>query len=190
MYALIENNEIKRTTDDLRKEFPNTSFANQMPDEFEGWIKVTGSPENNSFQKVASREVVLEDGAPVFSYTYEKNTQAEAAYKLQYYRQRLNGGITVNLGGSDTYIPTKEEDRGLINGAVTRAILDNDDTLEYDYFPVGGGRIPLTNAAFKTIGRVISNHTQSCLNASEATENIEYDDHEAFEAAWESAYSS
>ncbi|NCC53649.1 MAG: hypothetical protein EOM20_20905, partial [Spartobacteria bacterium] len=63
------------------------------------------------------------------------------------YHKHLNGGITVN----GIFIATGETDRGLINGAVARALLDGSNTKTYKFYPSGGSAIDLTNAQFKDI---------------------------------------
>lgn len=72
MHALIDNNSIVRITNNLRKEFPNTSFPKDLPDEYDGWVKVVDNGSNPSEDKQLSSSFVdLVDGVPTVIYVYE-----------------------------------------------------------------------------------------------------------------------
>ena len=100
--------------------------------------------------------------------------------------QHINGGITVD----GIFIATGTEDRALINGAVTRALLDDNDTKTYPYYPTGGGKVGLTNAQFKTIGQAVANHAQKCLDVAESLDVNDYDTVEELETAYAAAFNS
>lgn len=100
--------------------------------------------------------------------------------------RHINGGITID----GMFVATGTEDRALINGAVTRAVMDNDDAKEYPYYPAGGGKIMLTNAQFKAIGQAIAAHVQKCLDTEDAINPADYATIDEMEAAFVAALQS
>lgn len=160
MYALVIDNTITETTSNLRGKFPNTSFPKTLPDEYKGWLKVQ-TPALVEGEKLLN-DIVLVDGQPTFeieavSTEYYLNVLSTAR------DNKINSGITV----SGIFVATRSEDRSLIAGAVSRALLDSDDAITYPYYPAGGGKVLITNAQYKAIGRAIANHVQACLDAEE-----------------------
>ena len=135
---------------------------------------VDGNLVNLTSQEIADRQ------AEESSFTAKK----VEAHKIAYYNEKLNGGITVD----GIFIATGAEDRNLINGAVTRALLDGDDTKEYPYYPTGGGVTNLTNAQYKAIGAAIALHVQACLDAQAAIEGNTYNTIEEVRQAYETEY--
>ena len=168
MYALIENGSITRTTNDLRKEFPNTSFPKTLPDSHEGFVKVTGDqPAPPAGQKLLETNIIMEDGVPVFSYTYEDIPDSYWEGVLYSYRdERRRGGVPITVGQNTISVPTTVESLTLLNGATTRALVDNDLTKEYKFFPPGLPEVTMTNAQFIALGVAASNHEENCLQAA------------------------
>jgi hypothetical protein len=78
MYARVSGNEVVQTTNNLRKEYPKTSFPKELPDEFDGWVKVTGAPSTKKGRRVLSKNVAITNGKPVFEYEYEDVVDQEA----------------------------------------------------------------------------------------------------------------
>lgn len=159
-YALIENSSITRTGS-LLAAFPNTSFPRPLPDTFEGWVKVVipSIPDG----KKLTNDIVLVGGVPT-RVLADLDSADKISELTTYERAKRDGGITV--GG--VFIATTETDRSLVNGAVTRALLDNNDALTYPYYPTGGNTVSLTNAQYKAIGQAIAAHVQKCLDAYES----------------------
>ena len=81
-----------------------------------------------------------------------------------YYKKKMYGGIKIP-GGIN--VGTGKDDISLINAATLRAVLDNDDTLEYEYFPSTGGVITITNAKFIEIALAVASHFDKCRKARE-----------------------
>lgn len=104
--------------------------------------------------------------------------------KESYYEKVLNGGIVV--GG--IAVKTHETSRGLINGAVSRALLENDAQKTHDFYAPDGSVIELTNSQFMAIGLAMADHVQKCLKAKEMTRNASYETVEAFSAAFNQFY--
>ena len=129
-------------------------------------------------QEIAARE------AESLSFVQQRVRDALSSYTFE----KINGGITVD----GLFIATGEADRGLINGAVTRAILDDNNTLSYAYYPTGGEKTTLTNAQFKTIGMAISRHVQKCLDAADVVEGAiaSYQTIQQVKAAFDAAYTA
>jgi hypothetical protein len=109
-----------------------------------------------------------------------KRPERIAAHLSSLTDKHITGGITVD----GIFIATGTEDRALINGAVTRALLDNDDTKTYPFYPTGGGTVTLTNAQFKAIGQAVANHVQKCLDVAESLDVADYATTEEMEAAY------
>jgi hypothetical protein len=105
-----------------------------------------------------------------------------------YYFEKLNGGITVN----GVFIATGPEDRNLIGGAVTRAVVQNNDALAHPYYPTGGGSVSLTNAQYKTLGLAIAEHVQKCLDAEATVQAAigNYTTEQQIKDAFDAAYSA
>ena len=184
MYAKIVNEQIQ-TIASLKAEYPNTSFPSPLPNEHDGWQKV--QQPTLAEGELVTKDVEFIDGTPFF--TKRGLTREEKlSYLNEEYEAILDGGITVN----NIFIATRERDRGLINGAVTRALLDNDDTKTYPYFPTGADAITLTNAQYKAIGSAVALHTQNCLQASDTIRlNIDdYTTYPAIKTALKDAYNA
>jgi hypothetical protein len=111
-----------------------------------------------------------------------------AAVLPAYYFEKLNGGITVN----GVFIATGPEDRNLIGGAVTRAVVQNNDALTHPYYPTGGGSVSLTNAQYKALGLAIAEHVQKCLDAEDTVQaNIgNYTTEQQIKDAFDAAYAA
>lgn len=107
-------------------------------------------------------------------------------YLDKYHDNRLNGGVTI--GGF--FIKSNETSRGLINGAVTRAIIDNDLNKSYDFFAPDGSVVPLTNAQFMSIGLGLAKHAQDCLYARASISGQTFNSIEELEQAYEAAYAA
>lgn len=159
---------------DILTEYKNTSFPRGFEsaqiDETTTIYRVFPAqtqPSENQIGAVSGYEIIDGKAYEVLSIR-DKNQAEREAYFFphldQYYASKLNGGVTVN----GLTVPTTNEDRVLLVGAVTRAQIDNDDTIEYPYYPVGAPPITLTNAQFKALGVAIANHVQKCLKADDA----------------------
>jgi len=121
------------------------------------------------------KDEVFDDQGNVVSSVDVPYTETEKLnYLREYAAQIMDGGIVV----AGIPVKTTEGDRSMIAGAVTRAVLDNNDALTYEYFPPGGTPILLTNAHFKTIGLATATHVQLCLSVkAQIQSEIEtYDD--------------
>lgn len=171
MYVHTESDETFSTLE-LRKKHKNTSFplidGERKPSD--EWL------EDNGYVRVEQ---------PVADAETQKSVEM-AAHLASYTTRKINSGVTV----SGIFIATGESDRALINGAVTRALLDGDDSLPYAYYPTGGGVVTLTNAQYKTIGRAIADHVQNCLEVESSLDPSDYDTTDDLEDAFDSAYSA
>ena len=84
MYVKIEDNQITQTTNNLRKEYPNTSLPQELPDEFDGWVKVVDTaPNPTGGQVVGGSNVELVEGIPQKVYTYRDQTPMEIIHALE-----------------------------------------------------------------------------------------------------------
>lgn len=142
-----------------------------------------------TYTKLVNGEIVQMSEAEIAGRQAEEAAYAagKLAKVLPAYRdQKINGGITV----SGVFIATAESDRTLINGAVTRALLDANDTKTYPYYPTGGGTVTLTNAQYKAIGAAIAAHVQKCLDVSESLDVSNYTTEQQIKDAFDAAYNA
>lgn len=101
-----------------------------------------------------------------------------------YYDFRLNGGIVV----SGMNVKSTETSRGLINGAVTRALIENDLAIVHTFFAPDGTEVPLTNAQFIGLGIALAEHAQKCLAARAEIKDVDFETIEQLQAAFDAAY--
>ncbi len=103
-------------------------------------------------------------------------------------RKKENGGI--NLNGIN--VKTTEGSLIKINGAVSRAILENNDSNSHKFYAEDGSEHPLTNAQFKAIGLALANHMQKCLDAANVVEKSigNYKTTEEIKTAFNEAYNA
>ena len=111
-------------------------------------------------------------------------SQTLAAYR----KEKESGGI--NLNGIN--VKTTETSLIKINGAVSRAILENNDSNSHKFYAEDGSEYTLTNAQFKVIGLALANHMQKCLDAANVVEqDIEkHTTAEQVQAAFDEAYNA
>lgn len=154
----------------LRKKHKNTSFpligGERRPSD--EWL------EDNGYVKIERQIADVE----------AQKASEMATHLASYTMKRINEGVTV----SGVFIATTETDRALINGAVTRALLDGDESKSYPYYPTGGGSVRLTNAQYKAVGRAIADHVQRCLDVENSISVSDFEDRESIEQAFDDAY--
>jgi len=125
MYAKIENGKIGKTTNNLKKLFPNVSFRQGVvPDKYEGWYKVTGSPVIPDGRVVDKEVIKIVKGLPIRTYTYRK-----------FNRDELMVSWKRKMQESDNSLPRIAEDLMdiIINkGLVTKEELPAKVRLDYD----------------------------------------------------------
>jgi hypothetical protein len=184
MHALIENNNIIRTTNNLRREFPNTSFPRKLPDEFEGWVKIA-APDVPEGKKIG--DVVLVDGVPTFEVVDVTYNDERLLNHLANYRyQREIGGFTLN----GMFIPTDEKTERRIIGARVKAE-SNPDYEIADWTTDNGETSTTLNAAtIIAISDAFDNHVQKCFSAmTTVRSNInDYNTPVEIETAFDEAY--
>lgn len=119
MYALIEDNKITRTTENLKAEFPHTSFPKPLPEEHEGWVKVE-FPEHEipAEQEILEQQVVLIEGVPTMTYTYalKKYTKDVFTSEIKQYRDEY---ITSEVSFNGVYAINNEETKKKVNEILT-----------------------------------------------------------------------
>lgn len=103
-------------------------------------------------------------------------------------RKRESGGININ----GINVKTTETSLIKINGAVSRAILEKNDSNSHKFYAEDGSEYPLTNAQFKSIGLALANHMQKCLDAANVVEQDigSYTTAEQVQDAFDEAYNA
>ena len=176
MYAKEVNGQIE-TIDSLKTQYPNTSFPAPMPNEFDGWKRVTTPTVPNN--KRVTKTVEFVDGAPQFALR-DLTSDEKAAHLAQYRYERENAGIQVGA----TTIQTDLGTRTNILGAVQL-----DGPIKWK---TPAGFVSLTKAQLVSISGAIGQHVQKCFDA-EATvlEDIDtYTTLQEIEDAFDTAYNS
>jgi hypothetical protein len=150
MYALIENDTITRTTNNLKQEFPNTSFPRPLPDSHEGWVKVVDAG-GSDFTKRG--DVTLVEGVPTQQYVADDDLKQ--SYLATYREQKIVEGITVSglaLGG---------DDKTLVRVAGARIKADADSTFTTKW----AGTTTLNATQIIAASEALLAHVDKCFEA-------------------------
>ncbi len=117
--------------------------------------------------------------------TYDDGITA-ATILEKYRKEKESGGININ----GINVKTTETSLIKINGAVSRAILEKNDSNSHKFYAEDGSEYPLTNAQFKSIGLALANHMQKCLDAANVVEKSigNYKTTEEIKTAFDTAY--
>jgi hypothetical protein len=118
MYAKVENGTIVKTTTDLRKEFPNTSFPRKLPESFGGWDLITGTPDVPEGKVIEGHSLQVVDGKPKKVYTYKERTPEEIAEKAE--RARVNAPANIAAETNSVLIRALAEKIGLTVSDIER----------------------------------------------------------------------
>lgn len=159
MHALIENNEIVRTASNLRREFPNVSFPRELPEEYEGWVKVVEAPvDSPEERKLARKEVQIVDGAPTLVPVYEDFSKDELKSHAKEARlAHETGGFTFN----NLLIETDEKTERRLIGARVKA--EANSNYQVTDWKVGEEFVTLNAATIIAISDALNDHVASAF---------------------------
>jgi len=104
-----------------------------------------------------------------------------------HYRATRDGGTTIE----GMAVQTDEGSRGLINGAVARAILRGTPERTFT-FKAPTGAVIITDAQIMGIGMAVADHVQACIDAEAAVSAVldDYDTEAEVQAAFDAAYAA
>lgn len=160
----------------LKKDYPNTSFPKDRA--------VLDAPDGETLYLVHPSRVIpgpddvaepdgyeIIDGRAFVKLAIRKKTAEE---KHDVFQDFIRNYCSMLESAGTTYkewpVATDLESKLNINGAVTRAILDNDITKEYEYYPPGLPAVVVTNADFMGIGYAQATHVQKVKSAKDAAQ--------------------
>lgn len=163
------------TFDNLRRQFPSTSFPAEGPDD--EWLV-----ENNCFRMVQAEkpdhtaiEIVTFEGyvkTDDVTYTETYSVRDMNGDELLSHKAMLNahldntrwvweqGGVVVN----GMTIPTRDRDKTLITGKILEAIIKNLADNSTFTFTLNGNEITISVGVVKAIGVAIAEHVQKTID--------------------------
>lgn len=164
MYVLVENGKIVKTCDNIKKEFPSTSFPKNLPDEYKGWIRVKNKDKEEERipegKKLVSTKVQLVKGEPEIVNIMEDLDEDSLYVQLDRYRRTKSSSVEFK----GHIVTARADQRADLMYLYTLAQSDQWGG-DVQWYEVGQGTLSLGKQDIIKLWGLVNRHRQDCFTA-------------------------